>query len=65
LFIPIREDGTEVRSGATAPLSGHDTPTLSNVGVPELKPVTKGIEKGAVLDLVEEHVAVLKLIYLR
>ncbi len=48
LFSPIREDGAELRSGATTPLSRCNTPSSGNALRPELKPAVKGRKKGVV-----------------
>jgi hypothetical protein len=61
VFLPITEVTSKVNSGKTTPLSGRDTPTISDWQQAEVKPVAKGREKGAVAYLAEEHVAVLQL----
>jgi hypothetical protein len=45
-FLPIRQEISDVRSSKTTLLSGRDTPTVSNAGKAEVKPVAKGREKG-------------------
>jgi hypothetical protein len=61
VFLPITQVTSKVNSGKTTPLSGRDTPTISDWQQAEVKPVAKGREKGAVAYLAEEHVAVLQL----
>jgi len=41
LLLPIREETSNVRSGKTTPLSGRDTPTISDAAKAEDKPVPK------------------------
>jgi hypothetical protein len=61
VFLPIAEVTSNVTSGKSTPLSGRDTPTISDWQQAELKPVVKGRERGAVSYSVPEHVALLQL----
>jgi hypothetical protein len=42
LFLPITQETSNVTTGRTTPLSGRDTPTISNWQQAEVKPVAKG-----------------------
>jgi hypothetical protein len=56
LFLPITQETSSVASRKSTPLSGRDTPTISDWQQAEVKPFAKGREKCTVSYLVPEHV---------
>jgi hypothetical protein len=45
VFLPIKEETVTVTSGKPTPVSGQDTPTISDWQQAEVKPVAKGQKK--------------------